>query len=147
MRIAVVDDERTIREQIAAYVRRYAEEKQTAIEVTAFASADALLADYHSQFDVVLMDIEMQGTDGMTAAERLRRIDRDAVLIFITNMAQYAIAGYAVRALDYLLKPVTYETLAFKLGRAEAEVRMRAGRAVLLRVGSDSYRLSSREIV
>lgn len=50
----------------------------------------------------------MKHLDGMTTAERIRQMDAEVILIFITNMAQYAIRGYSVGALDYVLKPVPY---------------------------------------
>ena len=66
------------------------------------------MSGYRFQFDIILMDIEMRFMDGMSAAEEIRQMDKDVVIIFITNMPQYAIRGYAVEALDYMLKPVSY---------------------------------------
>ena len=54
------------------------------------------------------MDIEMPLMNGMEAAEKIRNIDSEVTIIFITNMAQYAIRGYKVNALDYILKPISY---------------------------------------
>ena len=45
--------------------------------------------------------------NGMETAREIRKKDQDVVLVFITNMAQYAINGYDVGALDYVLKPIT----------------------------------------
>ena len=67
----------------------------------------------------------MQFLDGMAAAREIRRIDREVIIIFITNMAQYAIQGYAVDALDYVLKPVSYFALSQRLNRAIARLKQR----------------------
>ena len=68
--------------------------------------------------DILFMDVEMPGLDGFGAAEKIRAVDADAVLVFVTNMAQYAIKGYEVDALDYVLKPVNYYQFCTKLSRA-----------------------------
>ena len=59
----------------------------------------------------------MPGCDGMTAAKRLRRIDKVVTLVFVTNLAQYAVAGYEVDALDYILKPVDKYSFSLKMRR------------------------------
>ena len=64
------------------------------------------------------MDIEMPDLDGLAASQKLREIDRSVILIFITNLAQFAVRGYEVDALDFVVKPVTYYVLALKLKRA-----------------------------
>jgi DNA-binding LytR/AlgR family response regulator len=64
------------------------------------------------------MDIRMPYLNGMEAAHRLRTMDSKVLLIFITNLAQYAIKGYEVDALDYVLKPVSYYDFALKMTRA-----------------------------
>lgn len=50
----------------------------------------------------------MQFMDGMTAAEKIRQMDQKVIIMFITNMIQYAVRGYEVDAMDYVVKPVEY---------------------------------------
>ena len=76
--------------------------------MTVFADGVDILEDYRAVYDIIFLDVEMKHLDGMTTAERIRQMDADVILIFITNMAQYAIRGYSVGALDYVLKPVPY---------------------------------------
>ena len=64
------------------------------------------------------MDIEMAFLNGMKAAEKIRELDKDVIIIFITNMPQYAIQGYKVNALDYMLKPISYFSFSESMGRA-----------------------------
>ena len=63
---------------------------------------------YKGGYDLILIDIEMTFLDGMSAAKEIRRADPEVLIIFITNSPQYAIKGYAVQALDYILKPLSY---------------------------------------
>mgnify|MGYP000535369753 CR=1 FL=1 len=73
--------------------------------------------------DIVILDIEMPGMNGMEAAEKIRQADEDVVLMFITNMIQYAIRGYSVGALDFVMKPVNYYTFSLKLTRAIGRIQ------------------------
>ena len=105
-RIAIVEDEAAVREQLAGYVQRYTRQYGTQFEVTMFTDGVEILEDYRPVYAIIFLDVEMQHLDGMETARRIRELDSDVLLIFITNMAQYAIKGYAVGALDYVLKPV-----------------------------------------
>ena len=66
-------------------------------------------------FDIVLMDIDMPGMNGMETARALRKVDAAVILIFVTNMAQFAISGYEVDATDFILKPVNKYSFAIKI--------------------------------
>ena len=103
-RIAIVEDEAAVREQLAGYVQRYTRQYGTPFEVTEFADGMEILENYRPQFDIIFLDVEMKHLDGMETARRIRERDGGVLIVFITNMAQYAIKGYAVQALDYILK-------------------------------------------
>lgn len=106
IRIAIVEDEAAVRQQLEGYVQRYTRQYGTEFEVHLFEDGIEILDDYRPVYDLILLDVEMKHLDGMETAQRIRALDNEVNLIFITNMAQYAINGYAVGALDYVLKPV-----------------------------------------
>ena len=118
VRIAILEDEASVREDLAGYLRRYTRQYGTKFEVSLFADGDEILEDYRPNWDIILLDVEMPRLDGMTTAERIRKLDSEVILIFITNMAQYAIRGYAVDAMDYILKPVPYFAFSQQLQKA-----------------------------
>ncbi len=118
IRIAIADDDVQCAGQLRQYVDDYARESGNRCEVTVYHDGDELVEGYRAQFDIILLDVEMPFLNGMTAAELIRRQDPEVILIFITNMAQYAIRGYAVNALDYVLKPVNYFAFSQCLDRA-----------------------------
>lgn len=108
LRIAVVEDDDSARELLDSYLARFSAEESIVYSVKHFPDAVLFLDAYRSDFDVVFMDVEMPHLLGTDAATRLREKDQTVILVFITNMAQYAIRGYEVDAFDYILKPVSY---------------------------------------
>ena len=107
-KIAVVEDNDAMRAQLCGFIAQYAQESGHQLDVTAFSDGAQLVEPYRPGFDIIFLDIEMPKLGGMPTAERIRRQDPDVVLVFVTNMAQYAIRGYEVDALDFVLKPVSY---------------------------------------
>lgn len=121
--IAIVEDEDMYAEQLQKYLQRYRKEKGCSIKITRFTDGDEIAEEYAGTYDVILMDIQMQFMDGMTAAEKIRQMDEDVVIIFITNMTEYAVRGYEVDALDYVVKPIEYFAFSRKLDRAFSRIK------------------------
>lgn len=145
-RIALVEDEAAVREQLTGYVQRYTRQYGTPFEVSAFASGVEILEKYRPVYDIIFLDVEMPHLDGMETARRIRALDSDVLLIFITNMAQYAIKGYAVGALDYVLKPVPYFAFSQQLQKAEEKLRRRARHYLAVPVEGGLRRLDTAQI-
>ncbi|HCS66795.1 MAG TPA: DNA-binding response regulator [Oribacterium sp.] len=147
LKIAVVEDQQEVREELCLFVRRYAEENSLQAEVVPIEDGEAVAEHYEPGWDIIFMDVEMPGLDGFRAAEKIRETDAEVVLVFVTNMAQYAIRGYEVDALDYVLKPVNYAQFALKLSRALQRVERRKGGQVTLQLpGGDVQLLYTKEI-
>ena len=144
--IAIVEDEAANRDQLKEYVGRYGEESGDSFSVQCFANGDALLRHFDGQFDLILMDIEMPGADGMQIAHRLRELDSQVILVFITNMAQYAIQGYSVQALDYILKPLSYVSFRMRFARALGRIDRQRDAQILLACHDRQIRLPVRSI-
>ena len=140
LRVAVVEDETEYRGLIQEMVGRYAKEYDLQIQTTAFPDGRELVQNYH-KFDILLMDI-----DGMEAAQKIRELDKEVVIVFITNMAQYAIKGYEVDALDFILKPLNYYTFSMRFTRAVGRVKNREGKRICLNLPDGAKFLDSREI-
>ncbi|MEQ2442512.1 LytTR family DNA-binding domain-containing protein [Pseudoflavonifractor intestinihominis] len=126
IRIALVEDEESYVETLRSFLSRYERERGERLQITVFSDGDEIALGYRSEYDVILMDIEMRFMDGMTAAEEIRKVDPEVIIIFITNSPQYAIKGYAVDALDYVLKPLTYFAFSQRIDRALERLGNRA---------------------
>lgn len=118
IRVAIVEDDKNYAESLRKYIVRYENESNQRFQVTWFQDGEDIVESYKANYDIILMDIEMQFMDGMTTAEEIRKSDSEVVIIFITNMPQYAMKGYEVEALDYVLKPINYFAFSQKIERA-----------------------------
>ena len=147
MRIAIVEDESKSAELLISYIRRYEEEKSIRFEVLQYTDGSSFITDYKASIDIVLMDIEMPHLDGMSAARMLREMDEEVCLIFITNMAQYAIKGYEVRAIDYIVKPVRYFPFSRMLDKAVYLREREAKKEYTIAVKGGVRRLNTSDIM
>lgn len=146
LHIAIVEDEDACARQLEEYLQRFQEENGMQISVERFADGMELTERYHPGLDLILLDVEMPRLDGISAAAEIRAQDSAVQMIFITNMAQYAIKGYEVDALDYVLKPVSYYAFSLKLQKALRILRTRGERSLLLKMGSEALRLNVQEL-
>lgn len=131
-RVGIVEDEAECRKMLRELTERYAAENQRQITIHEFSDGNKVVQNYRPDYDILLLDIQMPGMNGMEAAKKIREKDPDVVLVFITNMAQYAIKGYEVGALDFILKPVNYEAFSMRFTRAIGRVRSREGKKICL---------------
>lgn len=125
IQIAIVEDDRNYADTLVKYMKRYEEESSHRFQIFTFADGEDIIENYKGNYDIILMDIEMRFMDGMTTAEEIRKSDSEVVIIFITNMPQYAMKGYAVEALDYVLKPINYYAFSQRIDRALTRMKKR----------------------
>jgi DNA-binding LytR/AlgR family response regulator len=146
IQIAIVEDEKEIAECLSEYAKRYSQERMTEIDITFFSNGLDFLSEYKPIYDIVLMDIKMPYLDGMETAKKLRKVDPDVCLIFVTNLANYAIKGYEVSASDFIIKPVNYFDFSTRLKRAIDKVNTNRDYSVILESKDVVRRVSVREI-
>ena len=147
LRIAIVEDDPSTRQILQGFVEQYAAEQGLECTVTPYEDGAQIAAGYHPGYDIIFMDVEMPGMGGFSAAAQIRAVDSEAVLVFVTNMAQYAIRGYEVDALDYVLKPVDYYQFSTKLERALQRIQRRRGGQVALQVSGGVQLLDTDDIL
>ena len=144
--IALVEDDPGCQAQITDYLERYSRESGEQFKLCVFGDGDNILSSYRAQYDVILMDIQMKFVDGMTAAREIREQDDQVLIIFITSLAAYAVKGYEVDALDYVLKPVSYFAFAKSMGRALARLSRRQRRYVFISSKNGAQRVDCARI-
>lgn len=116
-KIAIVEDESDALERIEECIKKFGDEYGEQFSVTVFGDAISFIENYRPSYDIVFMDIMLPNMNGMDAARKLREMDNQVALVFVTNMSQYAVNGYEVDALDFILKPMRYPNFALKLRR------------------------------
>ena len=141
MDIAVVDDEKAIREHICGLV----EEQQPESRIEAYATGGELLAS-GKRFDIVFLDIQMEGMNGIEAARGLRERREDTVLVFVTGIKDYVFDAFDLYAFQYLLKPIDEDKFAEVLERAVREAAKKKERRVLF-IKSRNLTLDQSEIL
>ncbi len=113
--VAIVEDNSTESENLYSLLKLYGDDVGVEIKITKFDNGFKFLDGYKAVYDVVFLDIEMPDMDGMTVARKLREFDRSIFVVFVTNIAKYAIHGYEVDALDYFLKPARYHDIKMRM--------------------------------
>ncbi len=113
MRIAICDDEVIFRDQIIEYIAELQDRNlHHSISFEEFKDGESLLSQVlygKTCFDIYLMDIGMPGLDGLQVSQRIREMDQNAIIIFLTSHSDYATKGYEVEAFRFLIKPFTKE--------------------------------------
>ncbi len=124
-KIYLLEDDDAAAKTLGDLLTQFASSKDIQIHVQRFSNAFDFLEAYQYDGDIIFFDIEMPGMSGMEAAKKIREKDENVVIVFATNLAQYAIEGYSVSALDFILKPFSYPEMELKFGRIFNELSHR----------------------
>lgn len=146
MKVAVLDDTREDAEILLDYMNRFQETHKCLIQTDLYNASMDFLEEYHSQYDVIFLDIEMPGEDGLEVAHEIRKKDMAVGIIFVTNIAQYAIHGYEVNAIDFMVKPVGYFLFAEKLEKAMRFAKRRSRHDLVVNDEEGIYRIPVEEV-
>lgn len=145
-RILLVEDNPDEQATLRAHLDRYAEERGLEFQVSWLKSAVEFVEGKHAA-DLIFMDIELPGIDGMEAANLLRTYDSETPLIFVTNLSQYAVRGYEVDALDFIVKPVTYYNFSMRMDKAMRVIRRSEGRNVVISTKAGMHVIPMSELI
>lgn len=131
-KIAIVEDDENAVIALKKCLQMYEKSHGLSFQIYVFSNGLSFLTNYKGCYDIVFMDIEMPHLNGMDTASRLRSIDPQVCLIFVTNMAQYAINGYEVNASDFILKPLDYPSFCFKMDKIIGDMADSHGESIIL---------------
>ncbi len=148
MQIIICDDEKTIQTLLRQKTARFFAEKNIPCEILCCDSGDEVLslAERGKAIDLLFLDIQMPGRNGMEIARTLRRQHREILIIFVTALSEYVYEAFDVDALHYLVKPFTDEKLRQVLDKAIRQYEQRADeqtqpRAILVKQGGLSTKV------
>ena len=104
--VGIIEDDELAAARLAEMLELYGREKNAALSLNRFVGAESVIGNHSGNFDVLFIDIELSGIDGISAAKEIRKSDEKVIIVFVTNVARFAVEGYSVGALDYIVKPV-----------------------------------------
>ncbi len=144
--IAIVDDDPKDAAQLKGCVEEYYKAHDHAVMIQEYHDGLDFIRSTET-YDIIFLDIQMGKLDGLETARLVRKINRDAILIFVTNMAQFAIKGYEVDALDFILKPASLASINYVLDKAMRRLD-NSGRAMFsLKTADGTISLSANDIM
>lgn len=131
IRTLIVEDDPTEAQRLTEFVRRYGNARKETFQIVWVKSAMEMLSD-KGHYDLVLLDIDLPGINGMEAAQLMRVYDETTPIIFVTNLARFAVKGYEVGASGFIVKPVSWGNLSMNLDRALRAIHQNVGRSIMV---------------
>ncbi len=149
LRIAICDDETAARDALRICLEKIIEEETEEIvyEFTSGERAVSWLQKHQGEIDVLFLDVEMKGINGMEAARQIRIFDKNLQIVFVTGYTDYVFDGYQVGALDYLMKPVRPERMKAVCARIRQKLEKQADKTLILKNADAIYRFSFDDIL
>jgi len=139
-RFAFVEDEDAVAKQLYGYLAQFARDNDYSVSAVHFRSGESFL-NRKEGFDAVFMDISLPGMDGLSCAKTLRERDEKVIIVFVTSLAQLAIRGYEVSALDFIVKPVLLSDFRLKLKRVFHVLNSRKPTRLLIEGPSGNFQV------
>lgn len=149
IRIAVVEDDKNEANLMESNLIRYFSERNMdgQYSIKRFPDAVDFITFYRAEYDVIFMDIDLPDLNGMEAAHKLREKDATVILVFVTNLRQFAVEGYAVNALDFVVKPVLYSGFETLMNRVLRNIACRADDNIIIRSANGITRVPVKDLL
>jgi len=146
--IVICDDESTLRNALSNVLETELQLMDIAYKMTEFDSGESLLrAKSIEKIDIIFLDVEMKEINGMETAKRFRRINKTAVIIFVTSYPDFVFQGYEVKALNYILKPYKDKKIIEVLHLALEELSVSTEHYYVIEQKSGSIKLSLKDVL
>lgn len=147
MKVAIIEDNQEVLDYYLKYINRYQKEEKVKIELFTYENGADLLKDYNKDFHVIFLDIGLPIMNGLEVANKIREVDESVLIVFVTNLPQYAIEGYKVNALDFLLKPVTYSDFQIEMKKIERNLKLKKKNYLVLNLKGIVHKIPFSSII
>lgn len=123
--VGILEDSKSDLLNLKEILNMYEAKRNLSFEIHEFSEADIFLKSYDYNYDILFLDIELDSSSGIDVAKEIRKNDDRVIIIFHTDFAKYALNGYEVNALDFMVKPVRYAPFELKMDKALTEMKKR----------------------
>ncbi|MDE6389562.1 MAG: LytTR family DNA-binding domain-containing protein [Lachnospiraceae bacterium] len=149
LRIALCDDETESRDALRFQLEKILVEdtEEIVYEFSSGINAASWLAKHPGELDLLFLDVEMKGLNGMETAEKIREFDTNLIIVFVTGYADYVFDGYRIGALDYLMKPVTVTKLQDLLHRIRVKLMSEESQTFTIKTMDGTWRFRLHDIL
>ena len=147
IQIAIVEDSKEDLDNCLDLLDKYSKENNLILDISTFESGDAFLLRYASQYDFIILDINLSAIDGISVARTIREKDEDVIIMFVTNLAKYVTRGYEVSAIDYAIKPLNYNSFAMKLNRVLKRINNKSDNFIFIPKGGGGIKANLNSIL
>jgi two-component system, LytTR family, response regulator LytT len=147
--ICVVEDNLEDAQRLLAFLKQYKEDNPSFLFTSEiFNNVGPFVDRYSKRFDIIFMDIDFNhNSEGFAAIEQIRKIDNDVAVIFVTNMAKFAVKGYEVSAFDFIVKPIIYSVFCIKMQRLLAHLETRRSSEVVISAEKRSIKVNTEKLL
>ncbi len=146
LNVCIVEDDPVNLKQLEEFVICFCKENSLACHVEKYEDGLVFLNAYRPVYNLVFLDIQLPSIDGVATARRLRELDRQVGIIFVTNLMKYAINGYEVHAFDYIIKPVRYFDFSARMKKFLEHASISNEPEILLSFAEKKRRIGINEI-
>lgn len=147
-RIAIVEDVPAEASLLQYYIETYCNQESIPFEVDIYTGSRDYLAHAAQSYDILFLDIEFSPDEenGMELAHTIRRKDEKCRIVFVTNLGKFAIEGYQVNALDFILKPLNYESFRFRFASIVHQLQNVEGEAIVVKSKGAYHKVLAQDI-
>lgn len=148
LKIAITDDEKIEVSLLEKYVKEWGKLNNILVDIHPFYSGEAFEFEWQEDksFDILLLDIQMNGLDGIELAKKIRQADQELKIIFVTAIVDFIQEGYDVDAINYLLKPVKKDKLFQCLDKASKKIEM-SQNSIIIETEGETKKLLHADII
>ena len=146
LHVAICDDEAAFVQHLSQLLDRYAQETGTELKISTFGDGADLTDPYDPTIDLIFLDIQMGIMDGLRTAQRIREMDGQVSIIFLTTLAQYSLEGYQYQATNYILKPLQYIRLKAEMDKFLARRQKEPDPFVVIANDAGRHRVALRDL-
>ena len=144
-RIAIVEDEKNDAEKLSSSLKQYLEKNNISASIHNYSDGDEIIEE-ETNFDIILLDIEMKRMDGIQAAHKIRQKDEHVIIVFITRMINMALEGYSVDAADFLIKPLNPLNFETRMDRIFKKLALNKDRFIEVKNGQHKQYININDI-